>query len=94
MFKRNSQNIFPQLLPNLNPFHAQKGDGQSCEPLNIMLLSKVLISNKQQRVRQQRSTADLLSFVAHLLQKSLELHEETQIIALDIYKAFDTVYFL
>ena len=39
------------------------------------------------------STADILSYVTHLWNQFLELHGETQIIALDINKAFDQVWY-
>ena len=51
-----------------------------------------LIHDRQYGFRQQRSTADLLTLVTHSWYKSLELHGESQIVSLDISKAFDKVW--
>ena len=51
-----------------------------------------LIHDRQYGFRQQRSTADLLAFVGHHWNRSLEFHGESQIVALDISKAFDQVW--
>jgi retron-type reverse transcriptase len=51
-----------------------------------------LIHDRQYGFRHKRSTADLLSFVTNTWNKSLELHGESQIVALDISKAFDQVW--
>jgi hypothetical protein len=51
-----------------------------------------LISDKQYGFRHQRSTGDLLTYVTHLWQSSLENFGESFVIALDISKAFDKVW--
>ena len=51
-----------------------------------------LINDRQYGFRHKRSTADLLTFVTHSWNKSLEYHGESQVIALDISKAFDQVW--
>ena len=51
-----------------------------------------LIHDRQYGFRQQRSTADLLAFVGHHWNRSLEFHGESQVVALDISKAFDQVW--
>ena len=50
-----------------------------------------LIHDRQYGFRQQRSTADLLALVGHHRNRSLEFYGESQIVALDISKAFDQV---
>lgn len=61
------------------------------EILKYLELNK-LIHDRQYGFRNRRSTADLLSFVTHTWNKSLEFHGECQIVALDISKAFDQVW--
>ena len=64
--------------------------------INTQLLKHLeqhkLIHDRQYGFRHKRSTADLLSFVTNSWNKSLELHGESQIVALDISKAFDQVW--
>lgn len=64
--------------------------------MNIELLKYLekhnLIHDRQYGFRHRRSTADLLSFVSHSWDKSIEFYGESQIVALDISKAFDQVW--
>ena len=51
-----------------------------------------LIHDRQYGFRHGRPTADLLTFLTHHWNKSIEFHGEAQIVALDISKAFDQVW--
>jgi len=64
--------------------------------INIQILKHLekhkLIHDRQYGFRQKRSTADLLSLVTNNWEKSLEFFGESQVVALDISKAFDQVW--
>ena len=53
------------------------------------LKSNKLIHNKQYGFRQHRSTSDILAYVTHIRNKTLEAGNETLDVALDISKASD-----
>ena len=58
----------------------------------LKYLENKLVYERQYGFRQKRSTADLLTFVGHHWNRSLEFYCESQIIALDISKACDQVW--
>ena len=64
--------------------------------INIHILkyleSHNIIHDRQYGFRTRRSTADLLTYVTHLWNQSLERHGESLIVALDVSKAFDQVW--
>ena len=64
--------------------------------INIELIkyleSSGIINDRQYGFRHRRSTGDLLAYVTHLWQSSIEKHGESLAVALDISKAFDRVW--
>ena len=56
------------------------------------LESNKLIHDRQYGFRQHRSTGDILAYVTHIWNKTLEAGKETLAVALDISKAFDMVW--
>ena len=56
------------------------------------LESNKLIHDWQYGFRQHRSTIDILAYVTHVWNKTLEAGNETLAVALDILKAFDMVW--
>ena len=48
-----------------------------------------IIHDRQNGFRQYRSTGDILTYVTHTWNKTLEAGKETLAVALDISKAFD-----
>ena len=56
------------------------------------LESNNIISDRQYGFRKQRSTADMLAYVSHIWSQAVEGHGESQLVALDISKAFDRVW--
>ncbi|KAG5900707.1 hypothetical protein JTB14_038225 [Gonioctena quinquepunctata] len=64
--------------------------------INIELMKYLedsgIVNDRQYGFRHQRSTGDLLAYVSHIWQLSIEKHGETLAVALDISKAFDRVW--
>ena len=56
------------------------------------LESNKLIHDRQYSFRQHRSTGDILAYVTHIWNKTLETGNETLAVALDISKAFNMVW--
>ncbi|CAG9815721.1 unnamed protein product [Phaedon cochleariae] len=64
--------------------------------INIELMKYLehsgIINDRQYGFRHQISTSDLLAYVSHIWQQSIEKYGETLAVALDISKAFDRVW--
>ena len=62
------------------------------ESILNFLESNNIISDRQYGFRKHRSTADMLAYVSHIWSQAVEKHGESQLVALDISKAFDKVW--